>query len=182
MFFKFYARRVKNRSRLIFINTYRYLWKDVSHGSLWTWIGELFLQQKRCVCSMSHVTLRGEPVAMDLIECQPGHRVRKVTGVRTHPLLSLQGTLSGAVLVLMDGYECGRPRKGAQRSAAFVRPHTRTLRRNGMRYPPLQTNARSSERIAGANRPRRKPHLHCKPRLLRPAILGRMLVIGRTTD
>ena len=60
------------------------------------------MQQKRCISSMSRVTLRGEPVEVDFIECRPDNCARKVISVRTYPLLSLQGTLSGAVLVLRD--------------------------------------------------------------------------------
>ncbi|MCE5333544.1 MAG: sigma 54-interacting transcriptional regulator [Desulfobacteraceae bacterium] len=44
----------------------------------------------------------GKPVEVDRIECQSDHRAGKVISVRTYPLLSLQGTLSGVVMVLRD--------------------------------------------------------------------------------
>src|SRR5450759_557803 len=64
----------------------------------------------------------------------------------------------------------------------LVRPHTRALQSNGMRYLSSQTDARGSGHSAGANPPRRKPHLPCKPRHPRPAIAGRKPVRGHTSD
>ena len=56
----------------------------------------------RCVEILEEAIKSGQPVEVDRIECQPGSRARKVISVRTYPLLSLQGTLSGVVMVLRD--------------------------------------------------------------------------------
>ena len=56
----------------------------------------------RLVEILEEAIKRGEPVEVDRIECQPDHRARKVISVRTYPLLSLQGMLSGVVMVLRD--------------------------------------------------------------------------------
>ena len=70
-------------------------------------IGKSFSSLPR-VCSgrlveiLEEAIKSGEPVEVDRIECHPDHRERKVISVRTYPLLSLQGTLSGVVMVLRD--------------------------------------------------------------------------------
>ncbi len=45
---------------------------------------------------------RGEPVEVDRIECGAVNRSRRVISVRTYPLLSPMGVLSGVVMVLRD--------------------------------------------------------------------------------
>jgi len=44
----------------------------------------------------------GEPVEVDRIECLPPNSARRVISVRTYPLLGLQSTLAGVVMVLRD--------------------------------------------------------------------------------
>lgn len=44
----------------------------------------------------------GGPVEVDHMECQPDNRAKKVLSVRTYPLISLQGMISGVVMALRD--------------------------------------------------------------------------------
>jgi len=56
----------------------------------------------RCVEILDEAIKSGEPVEVDHMECQLPHGARRVISVRTYPLLSLMGMLSGVVMVLRD--------------------------------------------------------------------------------
>jgi len=56
----------------------------------------------RCAEILGEAIKSGEPVGADRIECRPPKSARKVFSVRTYPLLSLTGTLSGVVMALRD--------------------------------------------------------------------------------
>ncbi|MFZ2446174.1 MAG: sigma 54-interacting transcriptional regulator [Syntrophobacteraceae bacterium] len=56
----------------------------------------------RLVEILGEAITSGEPVEVDRIECRPLKGAGRVISVRTYPLLSLQGTLSGVVMALRD--------------------------------------------------------------------------------
>jgi two-component system, NtrC family, response regulator HydG len=56
----------------------------------------------RCVEILGEAIKSGEPVEVGRIECRPSNRRGRVISVRTYPLLSLAGVLSGVVMVLRD--------------------------------------------------------------------------------
>ena len=56
----------------------------------------------RCAEILEEAIKSGEPVEVDRIECRPANSARRVISVRTYPLLSLTGALSGVVMVLRD--------------------------------------------------------------------------------
>ena len=56
----------------------------------------------RCGDILGEAIKTGQPVEVDRIECQPDNRARKVISIRTSPLLSPVGVLSGVVMVLRD--------------------------------------------------------------------------------
>jgi two-component system, NtrC family, response regulator HydG len=56
----------------------------------------------KCAEILDEAIKSGEPVEADRIECRPLKGARRVFSVRTYPLLSLTGMLSGVVMVLRD--------------------------------------------------------------------------------
>jgi len=56
----------------------------------------------RCAEILGEAIKSGEPVEVDRIECRPSNRAIRVISVRTYPLLSPMGVLSGVVMVLRD--------------------------------------------------------------------------------
>ena len=56
----------------------------------------------KCSEILAEAIKSGKPVEADRIECRPHKGARRVFSVRTYPLLSLIGALSGVVMVLRD--------------------------------------------------------------------------------
>ncbi|MEM5790264.1 MAG: response regulator, partial [Syntrophobacteraceae bacterium] len=56
----------------------------------------------RCAEILEEAITRGEPVEADRIECRPSKSAHGVISVRTYPLTSPAGILSGVVMVLRD--------------------------------------------------------------------------------
>lgn len=70
-------------------------------------IGKLFsslpaMCDGRCAEILEDAIKSGEPLEVDRIECRSNHHAGRVISVRTYPLLGLQNSLAGVVMVLRD--------------------------------------------------------------------------------